>query len=95
MGVREKELNDSLVTCYNKLLRMGQDQRLHQRESRLRETLRSLQMIFPGVHGRLRDLVTPTQKKYELAMAMTLGRHADAVVVHHEKTAMECIEVCA
>ncbi|CCU97585.1 unnamed protein product [Malassezia sympodialis ATCC 42132] len=92
MGVREKELNDSLVTCYNKLLRMGQDQRLHQRESRLRETLRSLQMIFPGVHGRLRDLVTPTQKKYELAMAMTLGRHADAVVVHHEKTAMECIE---
>lgn len=94
MGVREKELNGKLVACYNKLLRMGQDQRLHQREARLRESLRSLQTIFPGVHGRLRDLVTPTQKKYELAMAMTLGRHADAVVVHHEKTAMECIEVC-
>lgn len=93
MGTREKELNDTLVACYNKLLRMGQDQRLHQREARLRESLRSLQTIFPGVHGRLRDLVSPTQKKYELAMATTLGRHADAVVVHHEKTAMECIEV--
>lgn len=89
---REQALNDALVSCYHKLLRMGQDQRLHQREGRLRESLRALRTIFPGVHGRLRDLVTPTQKKYELAIATTLGRHADAVVVSHEQTAMECIE---
>ena len=89
---REKQLNEALVGCYNRLLRMGQDQRVHEREARLRESLRSLRTIFPGVHGRLLDLCKPTQRKYELAIATALGRNAEAVVVNHEKTAVECIE---
>ena len=91
--LREKELNEVLVGCYNRLLRMGQDQRVHERETRLRESLRSLRTIFPGVHGRLMDLCKPTQRKYELAIATALGRNAEAVVVNHEKTAVDCIEV--
>lgn len=89
---RESQLNEALVGCYNRLLRMGQDQRVHEREARLRESLRSLRTIFPGVHGRLLDLCKPTQRKYELAIATALGRNAEAVVVNHEKTAVECIE---
>lgn len=90
--LREKELNEVLVGCYNRLLRMGQDQRVQERETRLRESLRSLRTIFPGVHGRLMDLCKPTQRKYELAIATALGRNAEAVVVNHEKTAVDCIE---
>lgn len=89
---REEKLNEALKTCYNKLLQMGQDQRVHERESKLREALRAMRTLFPGVHGKLLDLCEPTQKKYELAIATALGRNADAIVVNHESTAMECIE---
>lgn len=94
LELREKELNDALVVCYQQLLRMGQDQRAHERESKLRTSLRSLQSMFSGVHGRLVDLCKPTQRKFELAITTALGRYAEAVVVNHESTAMECIEVC-
>lgn len=46
-----------------------------------------------GVRGRVVDLCKPTQRKYELAVAVILGRNMDAVVVDEEKTAIDCIEV--
>ena len=39
------------------------------------------------------DLCKPTQRKYESAVSVILGRNIDAVVVDEEKTAIECIEV--
>jgi len=39
------------------------------------------------------DLCKPTQRKYETAVSVILGRNIDAVVVDEEKTAIECIEV--
>lgn len=92
IAVREGTFNETLLDCYNKLLHMGQDQRVHEREARLRESLRALRSIYPGVHGRLVDLVRPTQQKYDLAVTTALGRNLEAVVVDHERTAMECIE---
>jgi chromosome segregation ATPase len=47
-----------------------------------------------GVRGRVVDLCKPTQRKYELAVAVVLGRNMDAVVVDEEKTAIDCIEAC-
>lgn len=53
-----------------------------------------LQLTFcVGVRGRVVDLCKPTQRKYELAVAVILGRNMDAVVVDEEKTAIDCIEV--
>ena len=46
-----------------------------------------------GVRGRVVDLCKPTQRKYETAVSVILGRNIDAVVVDQEKTAIECIEV--
>lgn len=92
IAARETQLNEALVACYNKLLQMGQDLRVHEREARLREALRALRNIYPDVHGRLLDLCQPTQRKYELALATVFGRNADAVVVGRESTAVECIE---
>ena len=92
VATRERELNETLVECYQQLLQLGQDAKIHERESRLREALRSLRSVFPGVHGRLVELCQPTQRRYELAVVTALGRDADAVVVSHEKTALECIE---
>ena len=39
------------------------------------------------------DLCKPTQRKYEVAVSVVLGRNIDAVVVDEEKTAIDCIEV--
>jgi SMC proteins Flexible Hinge Domain len=47
-----------------------------------------------GVRGRVIDLCQPTQRKYETAVSVILGRNIDALVVDHEKTGIDCIEVC-
>lgn len=52
-----------------------------------------LLILVTGVRGRVVDLCKPTQRKYELAVAVVLGRNMDAVVVDEEKTAIDCIEV--
>ena len=49
--------------------------------------------INSGVRGRLVDLCKPTQRKYETAISVILGRNIDAVVVDEERTAIDCIEV--
>ena len=85
------------------------DRRESEKEAKLKETLGNLSRIFPGmysffiygsvvellvgVRGRVVDLCKPTQRKYELAVAVILGRNMDAVVVDEEKTAIDCIEV--
>lgn len=46
-----------------------------------------------GVRGRVIDLCKPSQRKYETAVITVLGRNIDAIVVDHEKTAIDCIEV--
>lgn len=57
----------------------------------MKETLATLKTVFTGVHGRVVDLCKPTQTKYQQAVSVVLGRNIDAVVVDHEKTAIECI----
>ncbi|KAH9884117.1 cohesin complex subunit psm1 [Cubamyces lactineus] len=88
----EKETNEKLVDIYEKLTQAGVDQQESQRETRLKETLANLQRIFPGVRGRVVDLCKPTQRKYETAVSVVLGRNIDAIVVDEEKTAIDCIE---
>jgi structural maintenance of chromosome 1 len=38
------------------------------------------------------DLCKPTARKYDTAVMTILGRHTDAVIVEHEKTAIDCID---
>ncbi|KZT66248.1 cohesin complex subunit psm1 [Daedalea quercina L-15889] len=88
----EKEINEKLVDVHSKLLQAGVDQKQSEREAKMKEILTNLQRIFPGVRGRVIDLCKPTQRKYETAVSVVLGRNIDAVVVDEEKTAIECIE---
>ncbi|KAH9976926.1 cohesin complex subunit psm1, partial [Russula compacta] len=88
----EAELNERLLEVHQKLMQAGFDQKETEREAKLKETLANLQRIFPGVRGRLVDLCKPTQRKYETAISVILGRNIDAVVVDEERTAIDCIE---
>ncbi|KAF9963714.1 Structural maintenance of chromosomes protein 1 [Modicella reniformis] len=87
----ELELNEKLTNTLNQLMEAKLDQRESEKEQRLKETLASLKRIFPGVHGRVTDLCKPTQRKYDTAISVILGRHLDAIVVDREKTAIDCI----
>lgn len=89
----EAEINERLQDCHQKLLQAGVDQKESERDAKFKETLASLQRIFPGVKGRVVDLCTPTARKYEMAVSVVLGRNIDAIVVETEKVAIECIEV--
>ncbi|WWD15974.1 hypothetical protein CI109_100398 [Kwoniella shandongensis] len=92
INMRETELNERLQDTYNKLLQAGVDKRETEREAKLKETLASLKRVFPGVHGRVVDLCKPVARKYDTAVMTVLGRNIDAVVVEHEKVAIDCIE---
>ncbi|GJY68886.1 structural maintenance of chromosomes protein 1, partial [Tanacetum coccineum] len=44
----------------------------------------AVRRLFPGVHGRMTKLCRPTQKKYNLAVTVAMGRFMDDVVVNNE-----------
>ena len=68
------------------------DERESRKERKMRETLKSLQTLFPGnVHGFLVDLCKPTQRRFDTAFTVILGKNIDAIVVETEKCAHECI----
>ncbi|KAH9061732.1 cohesin complex subunit psm1 [Lactarius deliciosus] len=66
-------------------------QQLEDRQSE-RNRINRLEAELNGVRGRLVDLCKPTQRKYETAISVVLGRNIDAVVVDEERTAIDCIE---
>ena len=69
------------------------DRHENDRDARMSEAVETLKRLFPGVHGRMTDLCRPTQKKYNLAVTVAMGRFMDAVVVEDEHTGKECIKV--
>ena len=46
-------------------------------------------VCLSGVHGRVCDICKPSQRKYQVAVTIAMGKNMDAVVVDTEKTAME------
>ena len=50
-----------------------------------------MQRLFPGVHGRVIELCKPSQKKYNAAVTIAMGKNMDAIIVDEERVAIECI----
>lgn len=67
------------------------DQKESERDSRTIETVEALKRLFPSVRGRMTELLKVTQRKFNLAVTVALGRNTDAVVTEDEKTAKDCI----
>lgn len=82
-----KELNELTL----KLQDAKFDKKRSDKEARMSEALDSLKTHFNGVHGRLLDLCTPIQKKYNLAVTVALGKNMDSIVVDKKKVAIECV----
>ena len=63
---------------------------VHQ-DKRSSEHLENMQRLFPGVHGRVIELCKPSQKKYNAAVTIAMGKNMDAIVVDNEAAAQDCI----
>ena len=72
---------------------MKADRYENERDAKLSQAVETLKRLFQGVHGRMTDLCRPTQKKYNLAVTVAMGKFMDAVVVEDEHTGKECIKV--
>ncbi|KAI9228219.1 MAG: RecF/RecN/SMC [Piptocephalis tieghemiana] len=59
---------------------------------RRREALIALRRHTKGCLGTLRDLVSPTDRQFDIALRAALGRHGEAIVMEREKEAKECIQ---
>lgn len=60
---RMKEINEELEQCTSKLSNARADQYESKREQRAKEVLEQLKRMFPGVHGRLADLMKPNSRR--------------------------------
>lgn len=90
---RSESLRAKLDEIDNQLRELKADKRENERDKRVAEAVASLKRLFPGVHGRMTDLCRPTQKKFNLAVTVAMGRYMDAVVVEDDGTGKECIKV--
>jgi len=91
-SLRRAALTEQLEEVKSQILDAKADRSNTERQQRTMETLESLKAHFPGVIGRVVDLCKPTQKKYNLAITVSMGRNMEAVIVQEQKTAIECID---
>lgn len=90
-----ENLKSKINEIENQLREFKADRYENDRDAKLSQAVETLKRLFPGVHGRMIELCRPTQKKYNLAVTVAMGKFMDAVVVEDEHTGKECIKVCA
>ncbi|KAJ3016082.1 Structural maintenance of chromosomes protein 1 [Thoreauomyces humboldtii] len=89
---KETEITENLMATQQRLQQARVDRHEGEKAAKRREMLQDLQRVFQGVHGRMLDLCKPTQRKYQLAISIILGRNMDAIVVDTQKIAIDCIQ---
>ncbi|KJZ75662.1 hypothetical protein HIM_04819 [Hirsutella minnesotensis 3608] len=89
---KRTELEEKLEDVARKLRDADDGRRQNDRETRMKDMVNSLKRVFPGVRGRIGDLCTPKQKKYDEAVIVALGRDFDSVVVDTEKVGVDCVQ---
>lgn len=60
-------------------------------EKKAEHAVAELRRLYPGVRGRMTELVSLANKKLSLAVTVALGKHADSVVVDKESVAHDCM----
>ena len=89
---RREEIDVEIEKLNASMREIRDDRRKNRDEERLKEAIKSLQMHFKGVQGRLVDLCRPTQRRYNLAVTVAAGKDMDAIVVDTRATGIECIK---
>lgn len=91
--MKEKEkCEEELEAIQEELKKVRVDLSENERQARMDECVQTMRRLFPGVHGRIIDLVEPSNDRYRPALTVALGPNIDAIVVADKTTAIECIQ---
>jgi structural maintenance of chromosome 1 len=90
-GNRREEIDKSVEEINMELRDTKDNQRKGRDEVKLIATIETLKRHYPGVHGRLFDLCRPTQRQFNMAVSVAVGKNMDAIVVDTKKTGLDCI----
>ncbi|GJQ15755.1 hypothetical protein GpartN1_g7546.t1 [Galdieria partita] len=88
---RRKQLEQTLRVIQNELIECGAILHENDIQTRMEEAFTVMKRVFPGIKGKLRDLVYPVQSKYRTSFEVVFGNFLDAVVVDNSQTGAECI----
>eukprot|EP01113_Clastostelium_recurvatum_P033704 TRINITY_DN4486_c0_g1_i1.p1 TRINITY_DN4486_c0_g1~~TRINITY_DN4486_c0_g1_i1.p1 ORF type:complete len:1283 (-),score=481.18 TRINITY_DN4486_c0_g1_i1:40-3828(-) len=88
----QAQLTDELEELQASLREMKSDRRENDRDVRIGQAIESMKRLFPGVKGKMTDLVQPTQRRYNVAVTVAMGRYMDSIIVEDERTARDCIQ---
>lgn len=81
-----------LAEVQEELKKARVDNNESERQIKMTECVNTMRRLFSGVHGRIIDLIEPTQDRYRVAIPIALGAHMDAIVVADHATAINCIQ---
>jgi structural maintenance of chromosome 1 len=90
-NTRHAEITATVAEYDRELEAASASRRNTDKEQGAQRAVERLQQMFPGVHGRLIDLVDATQKKFEVAVCAALGHHMNSVVVNTGDDCKECM----
>uniref|UniRef100_A0AC35FVK5 Structural maintenance of chromosomes protein n=1 Tax=Panagrolaimus sp. PS1159 TaxID=55785 RepID=A0AC35FVK5_9BILA len=83
--VKLQKLNDEISDAHGDSLE-------NENSRRRNEAVENLKRLYPDkVHGRLVEICSPSQRKYQIAITKVLGGNMNAIVVDTDDTAEECI----
>ncbi|DBA77355.1 TPA: hypothetical protein ACH3X2_000872 [Trebouxia sp. C0005] len=91
-GARRDFLQKKVFDCEGSLAEAKADRKESERDRKIHEAVTNLKRLFPGVHGQVTELTKVSQRKYNVAVTVALGKEMDSVVVDNDKTAKECIQ---
>ncbi|KAI8805659.1 RecF/RecN/SMC [Cladochytrium replicatum] len=92
IGQLEREYTEKLNEVQERLNAASTERNESRREMKMKETIGNLKRLFPGVRGRVIDLCKPTQRQYDTAVSVILGKNCDSIIVDSQKIAIECIQ---
>jgi structural maintenance of chromosome 1 len=91
--VTEKaKLDQELESLQEELKKVRVDMNETERQQRMDDCLQSMKRLFPGVHGRIIDLVEPSQDRYRPALTVALGAQMESIVVADKDVATDCMK---
>ncbi|CAD7695742.1 unnamed protein product [Ostreobium quekettii] len=90
-AARKEHLLHKVDELQEELHELKVTKKFSERERQRVDAVETMKGLIPGVYGSLNELSKVTHRKYNMAMAVTMGKHMDCVLVNTKDTAKECI----
>lgn len=87
-----QQYRNQLDKIHEQLRDAKMDRREEERNAKRAEMVTMLKQVFPGVHGRICDLCKPSNRKFNVAVTVAVGKDTDSIVVDTEQVALQCVE---